>query len=923
MKKFLFIISTILLLSISAFAQYFGGFSSSINWREIDTPHIRLIFPAPMQQQAQRVATEIEFFIAQEQLKNPTKLRKINVILNNQGVVSNGYVASVPYHSLFYTQAPQDANMLGTQNWLTSLAVHEYRHVWQHNQMFSAWGKAFYFLWGDQGWGAFTSLIFPNWYFEGDAVLNETRYSRSGRGRLPFFSLQSRAMALDSVWPSYKQVRNGSYNFELPNHYEFGYNLLAYGEKKYGSSFWSTVVNDASRLKGFTFSFAKAVEKNARLSLGGFYDSMLVDFNRHARQRAEARDVTVSKTISKNSKTVTNYYQATYETDSTLFVLKDSYKSLLAIYKIDLKLGKEYEIVELGYLDDIRFSYAHGLLLWAERKHAVRRWNTEYSELKVLNLKTREIRTLGQNSRYFSACIHPQKNEAVLVSCSQNQEYELNVISLINGRILLAPEELRFKLGETVSTPVYSENGNSIIYILNKDSKLALFEYNFDTKQTTQLLPYTSHAITNPLVKGSRVYFSASFDGQDDIYFVDRLSKHVNRVVSSRVGAYAPTLSPSSSQMVFSNYTSNGFKLQQIFLSDTLMSNTKIFEPNQTDYYASPIFEKDSVVLESIPQVQYPVKAYNKILHALNLHSWGPVHNSSDVSGLELRSNNILNDFDLGAGLYYSNADKLSYTGIDVSYAGFYPVYGVSYLYAKDSEFKLHVVDASVGFPFDFSTPKYSKSFSLKAGVIQQQYNFFADSYAFDGTQAQIGLSCYKYPARLQVASRLGFSFDFSIKDGFVNDKFDAGESVFNAQLFFPGLLNTHATLFKYATKSQNVDGFFQDGMSYARGFNRPDSAFVNYNLYSVNYQLPLCYPNIGINGFFFLKRIRLNLFADFAAVNLYNADRYDSVCYGVETYFDVNWFNLVELPVYFRYVRLKNASQAQVFELGANVVSF
>lgn len=922
MKKAYLLFFFCIFISLPVSSQYFGGFSSSIEWRELETAHMRLIFPISMSSQAQQLANEIEYYISKEQIAHRVKLRKINIILNNQGVVSNGYVSSVPYHSMFFAQAPQDANMLGTHHWLSGLAVHEYRHVWQLNQMFSSWGKAFYFLWGDQGWAAFTSLVFPNWYFEGDAVFSETKYSNSGRARVPHFSLLSRALVLDSIVPSYKLVRNGSYKKNLPNHYEFGYQLLAYGEQRYGVEFWPNIVNKASRLSGCTYSFSKAIARYSGLSAVDFYDSMQVNYSKHTLQKMKLRTCSSSENICKQSTTVTNYYQSFYETDSTLLVLKNSFKDLLAVYRLNLNTKLEQKIVELGYLDSPHFAYAHDILLWSETKHDIRRWNTEYSIVKMKNLRTGKQKSISANSRYFSPSVHPTKNEAVVVSCTPNQQYSLHIISLENGRLLAVPDSMQFKQGELLSSPVYTEDGNALVFILKKNSRLALFEYDFETKQINQLTPYTTHTITRPVAKASKVYFSASFDGQDDIFSVHRKTKQLNRVLISRLGAYAPVILADSTVMVYSNFTSSGFNLQQATLSDSIEESFQFEDSIQANFYGASIFNKQDFVRDSVSRVLYPVKLYDKTKHALNIHSWGPASTSDDLSGLELSSNNVLNDLSVAAGLYYSSADKFSYTGFDISYGGLYSMLNLNYLYSNNSQYTLDVLEANLILPLDFSSPRYSKNLSLKAGLITQRYDLFTELYAFDGTQAEFAFSYYKYPARLQVAPRVGLDVSVSFKDGLLNDFYSIGESVFNTQLYLPGLFKTHAASFKYSTKTQDFDGFFQDGMSYARGFNRPDSVFANYKLYAVNYQLPICYPDAGINGFFFLKRIRLNLFADFAQASLFDAAKLQYSSYGFETYFDVNWFNLLEVPIFVRYVRLQKPSIGQVFEFGAKVVS-
>lgn len=923
MKKHLLLFCFFLITALPISAQYFGGFSSDIFWREIETPHLRIVFSAGMESQAKRVANEIEFYISKEEEKQAVKLRKINLVINNQGVVSNGYVTSMPYHSMFFTQAPQDANLLGTQDWLTSLAVHEYRHVWQYNQMRSGWSKFLYGLWGDEGWGTFSYLVFPNWYFEGDAVLSETKYTNSGRGRLPHFTLTQRALALDSVRTKYKLVRNGSFKRELPSHYEFGYNLLAYGEKKYGEGFWPKVVKKASRLGGFTYSFSKAIKSYSGRSASALYDSMLVDYSAHVRSSSKLRKTTASELLTPSAQTVTNYYQSCFETDSTLLLLKDSYKGLLAFYRFNLHSKKEQKLLEVGFLENQCFSYANGTLIWTEQKHDVRRLNTEYSVIKKLNLKSGKQTALTKTGRYFSPALHPHKNELAVVSCDIYQHYALKIISSTNGLELLAPEQLRFVGGEQVSSPTYSDEGNSLIFILKKNSKLALFEYNFDTKLLLQLTDYSSHAITNPVAKASKVYFSASYQGQDDIFCVDRNSKQLSVLVSSRIGAYLPAVSIDGSHLVFSNYSLSGYYLQTLALNDSLLEPFVFEEPKDQNFYAANIYANDTLRLDSISQQDYAVASYRKSQHAINIHSWGPSVGSDDLNGLEINSNNVLNDLSIAAGVYYSNTEELGFTGVDVVYGGLFPELNFNYLTAQHPEFDLDILEAGIALPFDFSTPVYSKNLRLHAGLFNQTYDLFTELYAFKGMSASFAYSNYKLPARLQVAPRKGFSVDLSLKDGLLNDFDEVSEYVFNAELYLPGLAQTHAASLQYAGKTQNFDGFFQDGMTYARGFNRPDSDFMSYDKYSVNYQFPLCYPDAGINGFFFLKRIRVNLFADLAQARMFDLSKINYKGYGAEFYFDMNWFNLITLPIYVRYVRLHEPYAGQAFEFGANVVTF
>lgn len=905
-------------------AQYFGGFSSDIIWQQIETPNLRLIFPVGMEQTATRVANEIEFFIHSEQSKNPIRLRKVNIVLNNQGVVSNGYVTAMPYHSMFFTQEPQNANYLGTQDWLTGLSVHEFRHVWQLNQMRGSWGKAFTILWGDEGWSMFTNLIFPDWYFEGDAVLNETKYTSSGRGRLPYFSKLQRAIALDSVEPSYKLVRNGSYKVNLPNHYEYGYNLLAYGEKKYGETFWQNVVKKASNLKGLTYSFSKSIKAYSGMSASVFYDSMQQDYAKYVREKAKLRDVSSSKKLTNSVNITTNYTQPVFETDSTLLMLKNSFEELTSLYRLNILTGEEEKLTDIGDLEEPYFSYSNNVVVWAEDMHDSRRWNTEYSILSRYNVKTGELIKFPLGTRYFSPSINPRNaNEAVVVSNTVNQSYSIKVISLRDGSTILAPKALDFKPGEAINSPIYTEDGENIVYILKQKSKLAFFEYNLKTDQTTQLTPFTANAITSPTVRNGKVYFSATFEEQDDIYVLDLNTKEITKIVNSRVGAYQPTVSQNKETLVFSNYTRIGFDLQQIDLHNLSPKLVHMQEPSESEYYASTIYKNDTLRMDSIPKQNLVVSKYSQPSHLINIHSWGPTYSTDEECGLELKSNNVLNDFGLAAGIYYSRPDDLTYTGVNVSYARFVPVFDFKYLYVQDSRVNLDILEAGLSIPFDFSTPIYSKSLYLGGGLIRQNYTSNSDEYDFQGVEGEAGYSMYKHPARLQVAPRKGFSLSMSFKDGWINNEYDTKEFLFRGTVFLPGIMKSHASSIQFDRKKQDVDGFFLDGMSYVRGLNRPGADFEQYDKLSLDYKFPLCYPDFGINGFFFLNRIRVNPFADFGTATFFEYNPLDYQSLGVEIYFDINWFNVTPIPIMLRYAHVQKPYVDNVYEFGMQVISF
>ena len=74
---------------------------------------------------------------------------------------------------------------------------------------------------------------------------------------------------------------------------------------------------------------------------------------------------------------------------------------------------------------------------------------------------------------------------------------------------------------------------------------------------------------------------------------------------------------------------------------------------------------------------------------------------------------------------------------------------------------------------------------------------------------------------------------------------------------------------------------------------------------------MPLCYPDFGFGNILFIKRLRLNTYAESTKGRNQRTDRvlsYKTV--GAELFFDTKWFNQQELAFGFQYNYLLNADQ-------------
>ena len=160
---------------------------------------MRILYPKGADSLAERVS----WITHQVASKDPTslgnKVRGINILLQSRPLISNAYVGLAPWRSEFYLTPFQNSLHLGSVSWLDMLSLHEYRHIQQYAQFRRGLSKFAWWIAGGQGQGLANAAAIPDWFFEGDAVDQETMLSAQGRGRLPDFFNAYRSLWTDAL----------------------------------------------------------------------------------------------------------------------------------------------------------------------------------------------------------------------------------------------------------------------------------------------------------------------------------------------------------------------------------------------------------------------------------------------------------------------------------------------------------------------------------------------------------------------------------------------------------------------------------------------------------------------------------------------------------------------------------------------------
>ena len=163
MLRKLIAISFFLLPAIvrSQIVEPLGQSQPSLKWYQINTSHFRIIYPAGMEDDAQRTINAMENAYYDVGKSMGVTPRKIPIVLQNQTTDNNAFVTSERRRAEFFSTPPQNPNSQGMNNWIDELSLHEFRHVVQQDQTMRGWGKAIYYLFGETGSSVMQGSLIP------------------------------------------------------------------------------------------------------------------------------------------------------------------------------------------------------------------------------------------------------------------------------------------------------------------------------------------------------------------------------------------------------------------------------------------------------------------------------------------------------------------------------------------------------------------------------------------------------------------------------------------------------------------------------------------------------------------------------------------------------------------------------------------
>lgn len=873
------LLTILFLIPIMLHAQFFisGQDPASVRWKQINNSRFKVIFSEEYKKQAMHLLNILDtvYYLDTQTLQASPK--KISLLLHNQTATSNAFAGWAPKRMEFYTTPAQDNY---PQRWLAQLGLHEFRHVVQLSKLNQGMTRGLNYLFGQQATAAVAGTFVPFWFIEGDAVCAETALSHSGRGRVPDFIMPLRTQVLEKGIYSYDKAVLGSYKDFIPDHYTLGYNLVALGRAKYGTEIWEHTINNVARRPYSIIPFNNGIKKKTGLSKTGFYRWVMDSLNTSWNNQKASTGITDKYTLPiKETFHYTNYRFPTLMDDGNIIALQSGIDDITRIVTID-EQGNVTRLFTPGRIIADALSYNRGMICWAEYQNDLRWGNKSYSVIKVYDIHNKKLRQLTRKSQLFAPQISPDGKSVLASKVSPDGSYSLVIYDLSTGRLLneiSSPDNLFFQ------KPAWGKNSREVISVVLGDYGKKIVSVDTEASLIHDLIPWTWHEISNAIIANDTVFFIGSFSGISDIYAFSIHDKKIFRVVSSKFGTADLQYSVSRNSFVYSEYSSEGYRVS-LSANDTNawmpLEEVQDFSPKLYEIISRQV--KGILSNEMISNRQYDITRYSRIKNLFNFHSWGPLY--LDVSdetvnpGVIFMSQNILSTMITTAGYEYNMNEESGKYKVGISYSGWYPVIDITAdygrrkdLYAVDTLVQWHETNITTGIklPLSLTRNKYFRGIQPELSFTQKyidrdnsaEFTFRPQSFRSLDYRTYFYNQLKKsqrdiYPKWGQIVD---LNFRHAVLEKNRNDRIISGE----VYLFFPGFFRHHSIRFYGGWQQRTARSFYGSMLSNPRGY---DHIFDNdLQSYKVDYVLPLCYPDLSIGSLAYIKRLKLDLFYDYA----------------------------------------------------------
>jgi hypothetical protein len=745
-----------------------------LNWKTIETAHFLTHFHAGAERTAREIAA-----IAEEVYGPITQLyqhepdSKVSLVIRDHDDYSNG--AAYFYDNKIELWAPAlDFEFRGTHSWLKDVVSHEFTHIVQIQTAMKL-GRtvpAVYLQWlgyeaerrTDVLYGypnaivsyPLSAFVVPTWFAEGVAQYNHPSlaydYWDAHRDMiLRMYMLEGKPL----TWEEMAVFGKNSLGNESA--YNAGFSIVSYIAEKYG----------ADKLK----DLSRALSSLPRVTIDGAVSDVLgisgEELYQQWKNAKTAQYQSIGTAIASEraegdlieKEGFGNFYPTFTPDGKKIAYVSNKGKdyfglSEVCVYDLRTKTSKELEIQarsSLSFSPDGRYLYYSKL----SRKNGF--W-AKLFDLYRYDLTSDDEKRLTHGLRGWNPKLSPDGSKLVFAYGSDGT---VNVgICDADGKNIR--QVTKFTKGEQVYTPEWSPDGKMIAFGYSAGDKQSVAAINEDGSDFKILVEGVD--ARNPVFTrdGQSIVYSAAEGGIFNIFRLNLATRTTQQLTNALGGAFLPSVN-AEGDLTFASYTSTGYKIAYLPSAKPLAVAAKLPTPDwilkkfdrvdgaltSVPTFAADASGNDTTAKASTVPAQPYRNTYSSlsIIPILRVDNYNPRNKGIDVirPGFYFTSSDVLDKFSLFGGAVINRRWERDIFGI-FEYRGAIPLL---YDLGLSPTLALEVYNISRKTDVSFSIFT-DREYTVSTGVTYNLFEFdvnLSHKIFNDVTQLKVGYSLSRYNA--------------------------------------------------------------------------------------------------------------------------------------------------------------------------------